>query len=129
MNLTLIYKVIPKKFLLSSLLFQSLSLLGRNPSGLILRNLLRKIEGGDLFPHIRKEFKEKSSISRSKILDIDSRIYLSFCQVISFINFMAMAHNVPAVYGVLAARISKCAAFAGRTKCGGVLALEWSEAK
>jgi hypothetical protein len=32
-----------------------------------------------------------------------------------------MAHNVPAVYDVLAARISKCVAFAGRPKCG------WSE--
>jgi hypothetical protein len=30
-----------------------------------------------------------------------------------------MAHNVPAVDDVLAARISKCGAFAGRTKCGG----------
>jgi hypothetical protein len=35
-----------------------------------------------------------------------------------------IAHNVPAVYDVLAARISKCEAFAGRTKCGGVLAWE-----
>jgi hypothetical protein len=31
-----------------------------------------------------------------------------------------MAHNVPAVCDVWAARISKCAAFAGRTKGSGV---------
>ena len=30
-----------------------------------------------------------------------------------------MAHNVPAVCDGLPARISKCAAFAGRAKCGG----------
>jgi hypothetical protein len=41
----------------------------------------------------------------------------------------AMSHNVPAVYDVLAARISKCAAFAGRTKCAGAMAWEWSVAK
>jgi hypothetical protein len=35
-----------------------------------------------------------------------------------------MAHNVPAVYDVLAARISKCVAFAGPTKCGGGFAWE-----
>jgi hypothetical protein len=33
--------------------------------------------------------------------------------------FAKIAPNVPAVYDVLAARISKCVAFAGRTKCGG----------
>jgi hypothetical protein len=32
--------------------------------------------------------------------------------------------NIPAVYDVLAAWISKCAAFAGRTKCGGCFAWE-----
>jgi hypothetical protein len=37
--------------------------------------------------------------------------------------------NVPAVYDVLAARISKCVAFAGRTKCAGGFAWEWSEAE
>jgi hypothetical protein len=40
-----------------------------------------------------------------------------------------MAHNVPVVYDVLAARIEKCVAFLGTTKCGGVLAWEWSEAE
>jgi hypothetical protein len=40
-----------------------------------------------------------------------------------------MAYNVPAVYDVLAARISKCVAFAGRTKCAGATALEWSVAE
>jgi hypothetical protein len=40
-----------------------------------------------------------------------------------------MSHNVPAVYDVLAARISKCVAFAGPTKCGGGLPWEWSEAE
>jgi hypothetical protein len=33
-------------------------------------------------------------------------------------DFKKIAHNVPAVYDVLAARISKCVAFAGPTKCG-----------
>jgi hypothetical protein len=37
-----------------------------------------------------------------------------------------MSPNVPAVYDVLAARIEKCVAFLGPTKCGGVLAWEWS---
>jgi hypothetical protein len=32
-----------------------------------------------------------------------------------------IAHNVPAVYDVLTARIEKCAAFLGLAKCG------WSE--
>jgi hypothetical protein len=35
-----------------------------------------------------------------------------------------IAHNVPAVYDGLAARIRKCAAFPGPTNCGGVLAWE-----
>jgi hypothetical protein len=38
--------------------------------------------------------------------------------------FRKMAHNVPAVYDGLAARISKCAAFAGRTNCAGGFAWE-----
>jgi hypothetical protein len=41
---------------------------------------------------------------------------------------MAIAHNVPAVYDVLAARISKCVAFAGPTKCGWSEPWEWSVA-
>jgi hypothetical protein len=40
-----------------------------------------------------------------------------------------ISHNVPAVYDVLAARISKCVAFAGPTKCGWSEAWEWSVAK
>jgi hypothetical protein len=40
-----------------------------------------------------------------------------------------ISHNVPAVYDVLAARISKHVVFAGPTKCGGGFAWEWSEAK
>jgi hypothetical protein len=32
--------------------------------------------------------------------------------------------NVPAVYDVLDARIGKCVAFAGRTKCAGAMAWE-----
>jgi hypothetical protein len=36
-----------------------------------------------------------------------------------------IAHNVPAVYDVLAARIRKCAAFPGPTKCGGGFVWEW----
>jgi hypothetical protein len=35
-----------------------------------------------------------------------------------------IAHNVPAVYDVLAARISKHEVFAGPTKCGGGFAWE-----
>jgi hypothetical protein len=35
-----------------------------------------------------------------------------------------IAHNVPAVYDVLAARISKCVAFAGPAKCAGATAWE-----
>jgi hypothetical protein len=40
-----------------------------------------------------------------------------------------MLHNVPAVYDVLAARISKCAAFAGPTKCRWSEPWEWSVAE
>jgi hypothetical protein len=36
----------------------------------------------------------------------------------------AMAYNVPAVYDVLAARISKHVVFAGPTKCAGATAWE-----
>jgi hypothetical protein len=43
-------------------------------------------------------------------------------------NSKQMAHNVSAVYDVLTARISKCVAFAGRTKCAGSQAWEWSVA-
>jgi hypothetical protein len=39
-------------------------------------------------------------------------------------NFKKMAHNVPAVYDVLPARIEKCVAFLGLAKCAGVLAWE-----
>jgi hypothetical protein len=58
---------------------------------------------------------------------------LSFVKII-FYNFFPtilarIAHNVPAVYDVLAARISKCVAVAGRTKCAGGFAWEWSEAE
>jgi hypothetical protein len=35
-----------------------------------------------------------------------------------------MAHNVPAVYDVLAARIEKCVAFLGPPKCAGTTAWE-----
>jgi hypothetical protein len=35
-----------------------------------------------------------------------------------------MAHNVPAVYDVLPARIRACVARPGLAKCGGVLAWE-----
>jgi hypothetical protein len=54
---------------------------------------------------------------------MDGGVYL-FIKIPNFI-----AYNVPAVYDVLAARISKCAAFAGRTKCAGATAWEWSVAK
>jgi hypothetical protein len=39
-------------------------------------------------------------------------------------NLGKMAHNVPAVYDVLPARIEKCVAFLGPTKCGGGLPWE-----
>jgi hypothetical protein len=41
----------------------------------------------------------------------------------------AIAHNVPAVYDVLAARIEKCVAFLGPTKCGCSEPWEWSVAE
>jgi hypothetical protein len=40
-----------------------------------------------------------------------------------------IAPNVPAVYDVLAARISKCATFAGATKYGWSEPWEWSVAE
>jgi hypothetical protein len=44
-------------------------LLGRSPFGLIPRSLLRKTWGAeDLFPRIRQDFKEKSSIPKSLLL-------------------------------------------------------------
>jgi hypothetical protein len=43
--------------------------------------------------------------------------------------FCPIAPNVPAAYDVLAARISKCVAFSGRTKCAGAMAWEWSVAE
>jgi hypothetical protein len=36
----------------------------------------------------------------------------------SFSSLGGIAHNVPAVYDVLTARIKKCAAFLGLAKCG-----------
>jgi hypothetical protein len=53
-------------------------------------------------------------------------IILHYLQIIFNHFFKKIAHNVPAVYDVLAARISKCVAFAGRTKCAGATAWEWS---
>jgi hypothetical protein len=44
-------------------------------------------------------------------------------------NLGTIAHNVPAVYDGLAARIEKCVAFLGPTNCGGGFAWEWSEAE
>jgi hypothetical protein len=40
-----------------------------------------------------------------------------------------MAHNVPAVYDGLAARISKHVVFAGPANCAGATAWEWSAAE
>jgi hypothetical protein len=51
-----------------------------------------------------------------------------FCQWVLQI-LASIAHNVPAVYDVLAARISKHVVFAGPTKCGGGLPWEWSAAE
>jgi hypothetical protein len=60
-----------------------------------------------------------------------NKLYHIFIYVNYFFKIFSksMAHNVPAVYDGLAARIRKCAAFPGPTNCGGVLAWEWSEAK
>jgi hypothetical protein len=44
---------------------------------------------------------------------------LEDCNTIS-----SIAHNVPAVYDGLAARIKKCVAFLGPTNCGGGFAWE-----
>jgi hypothetical protein len=61
------------------------------------------------------------------------KLFISTSTVGALHNFQqilgGIAYNVPAVYDVLAARISKCAAFAGRTKCAGGFAWEWSEAE
>jgi hypothetical protein len=46
-------------------------------------------------------------------------LYIIFQQILG-----GMSYNVPAVYDVLAARISKCVAFAGRAKCAGATAWE-----
>jgi hypothetical protein len=40
-----------------------------------------------------------------------------------------IAHNVPAVYDDLPARIMACVARPGLAKCAGTMAWEWSEAK
>jgi hypothetical protein len=63
---------------------------------------------------------------------------VDFCCILTGFDFFVnmsnkilseIAHNVQAVYDVLAARISKCVAFAGRTKCAGATAWEWSVAE
>jgi hypothetical protein len=58
---------------------------------------------------------------------------LSFVKIIFSIIFSTIlariAHNVPAVYDGLAARIMKCAAFPGPTNCAGAMAWEWSVAE
>jgi hypothetical protein len=55
-------------------------------------------------------------------------LFLYFFNIFLFHYFYphlgGIAYNVPAVYDVLAARISKCVAFAGPTKCGGDLPWE-----
>jgi hypothetical protein len=51
-------------------------------------------------------------------------LFYFLCQSIFQLILGQMAHNVSAVYDVLAARISKCVAFAGPTKCGWRLAWE-----
>jgi hypothetical protein len=60
--------------------------------------------------------------------------FFYFCQ--SFLkkilfekNSEKMAHNVPVVYDVFAARIRACVARPGLQKCGGGLPWEWSEAE
>jgi hypothetical protein len=57
---------------------------------------------------------------------------LLFCQLFSMIFYIIyfqpilarIAHNVPAVYDVLPARIRACVARPGLAKCAGVLAWE-----
>jgi hypothetical protein len=62
------------------------------------------------------------------ILHLISHFVYSFFEYLQKIS-VQIAHNVPAVYDVLAAWISKCVAFAGRTKCAGAMAWEWSVAE
>jgi hypothetical protein len=57
------------------------------------------------------------------------KFFLCLLRIFSTKVLGKMAHNVPAVYDVLAARIEKCVAFLGPTKCAGAAAWEWSEAE
>jgi hypothetical protein len=51
-------------------------------------------------------------------------------QVVYYTNFSKkLAHNVPAVYDGLTARIEKCAAFLGLANCGWSEPWEWSVAE
>jgi hypothetical protein len=56
--------------------------------------------------------------------DINDYRKYDLLQILSSNKFCPMSYNVPAVYDVLAARIGKCEAFAGPTKCGWRLAWE-----
>jgi hypothetical protein len=62
----------------------------------------------------------------------------TICSLLFFVNIFfqylekilgRIAHNVPAVYDGLAARIEKCVAFLGPTNCAGATAWEWSVAE
>jgi hypothetical protein len=64
----------------------------------------------------------------STFLFYNFRFIFLFCQYILILFSKKiseiMAHNVPAVYDGLAARIEKCVAFLGPTNCGGGFAWE-----
>jgi heterodisulfide reductase subunit B len=61
---------------------------------------------------------------------VKSQIYLaSLKAAMELLSAFNVGDNVPAAYDVLAARIRKCVAFPGPTKCGGATAWEWSEAE
>jgi hypothetical protein len=52
-------------------------------------------------------------------------VFYNIFSIIIYRKFLGgIAHNVPAVYDGLAARIRKCAAFPGPTNCGGGFAWE-----
>jgi hypothetical protein len=66
--------------------------------------------------------------SLSLFIPYHCRPIFNFCQYLFHIFLQKpskpIAHNVPVVYDVFAARIRACAARPGLQKCGGVLAWE-----
>jgi hypothetical protein len=79
-------------------------------------NLFKKLE-----PELRKSitFDQGKENSEHKELTENTAIAVFFCQCFFLKNSSFISHNVSAVYDVLAARIRKCGAFPGPSKCGG----------